>query len=113
MSLSVLPSVHASERILSPLTTYQYIALLSSGILASLLIGAFLVRRGRKNMCHISAMSGIGFFMNPALCMFSGNDFTTLLSFFNLSALSAITGIALVGLCAYEVNFAAKMLFCE
>lgn len=113
MSLDLFPSVYASERILSPLSTFQYTILLSSGILASFLVGFLLMRRGRRNMCHLSSMSGIGFFLNPALAMFYRNDFSTLLSFYSLGYVSLFAGIALMALCFYEASFAARILSIE
>jgi hypothetical protein len=113
MKFDIFPSVSACERVLSPLSLFQYTILLSSGILASFLAGFLLIRRGRKNMCHLSSMSGIGFFLNPALVMFYKNDFSILLSFYSLGALSLFAGIALTGFCIYEASFAVRILSIE
>jgi hypothetical protein len=113
LSLSALPSLHASAKILSPLGYYDYVLLLSSGVLASLALGAAFILRGRKKSCHLSSMCGVGFLLNPAIAMFSQNDFSTLLAFYNLSCLSVFIGLGMAAVCLYEMNFVSKILMGE
>jgi hypothetical protein len=112
LSITTYPCVYGSIQVLSPMEKYQYIILLSSGIIASLCAGALFIKRGRKKSSPICEMCGVGFLLNPAIAMFYANDMVTMLSFFGAGYLSIALGCSLMAFCLYEANLITKALSC-
>ncbi len=108
--IGVSSSVYGSFRVLAPMNLFEYILLLSGGVVSSLLLGLLFIYLGRKKTSYLSTNFGIGFLLNPSLSMLTKNDISTLFSFINLNYLSILIGIFILGICLFEFNYSTKIM---